>query len=810
MKNLLGVFIFWILIIHNGFSQTQVSDKTAQSYAEKKKAALAEMSSSRGGSSSSDCGGSVVLCGGIYTEETAPPGTGSVYEFTGTCNQGTETMSLWYTFTVAEAGTISFIIDPAVDADDYDWGLFNITNGGCAGIIAQDGSSPEVGCNSYGSLVVGNGPTGISTANGGVGSSNGPGDTFGPAFNADLQVDSGQTFALVVMNWSNSLDGYTIDFTQSTASIYDASVPKVISVAPQCGNRNFDITFSEALINTSVQLEDFSIIGPDSITIPFDSLYSANPAAYSQTNFTLSLPSSLTEAGSYTLVITNDSENVEDICGNIAIDTSFIFTVFNDSFPEVISVLPQCDNRNFVITFSEALLNTSVQLEDFSIIGPDSITIPFDSLYSANPSVYSQTNFTLSLPSGLTEAGNYTLIITNDSENVEDTCGNIAIDTSFIFTVFDAIFPEVISVLPQCGNRNFAITFNEPLINTSVQVQDFTITSPNGSIIPFNAVHSADSSAYSQSIYSLSLDTSLTLAGSYTLTITNISGNVEDICGNLAVDTSFIVNIIAPVSYDISISNACNGTNGSIEASYLNGGTSPISFKLDDVILDETSGSGLDSGLYVLKVIDGAGCEIEREVQVPNHDIDVNISELQDSLSCANPEVQIQGVEILPAQITEFLWSSITSNGSDSLFSQIQNPTTTLPGFYTLYVTEATSGCRDSASVIIEESELAGIDLKTLQFPNVISPNGDGKNDSWRPYLPLKPDFDVTEIFDTYSLIIYNRWGILVFDSQKEGTKYWITSSETTAGMYYYSVAYKSDCGTIIDDSKQGSILVIK
>jgi hypothetical protein len=594
MKKLICIIFIWTLIIQNGFSQTQNAGKTADAYTKKKEAALAQISSAKGGNSSSDCAGSIVLCGGIYTEESAPPGTGNTYEFTGTCNQGTETMSLWYTFTVEESGTISFVIDPAVDADDYDWGLFNITNGGCAGIIAQDGSSPEVGCNSYGSLVMGNGPTGISTANGGVGTSNGPGDTFGPAFNADLQVDSGQTFALVVMNWSNSNDGYTIDFTQSTASIYDATVPEVISVVTQCGNQNFDITFSEALLNTSVQLEDFSITGPD------------------------------------------------------------------------------------------------------------------------------------------------------------------------------------------------------------------------GNTIPFSSVSSADTSAYSQTNYTLSLDSGLTVEGTYTISITNISGNVEDICGNLAVDTSFLVNIIAPVSYDISITNACNGINGSIEASYLNGGTFPISFEIDDVLLDEESGSGLDSGLYVIKVIDGTGCEIERDVLVPNHDIVLSISELQDSLSCANPEVQIQGVEILPAQTTEFLWNSLTSNGSDSLFSQVQNPTTSLPGVYTLYVTEATSGCRDSASVIIEESELAGIDLKTLQFPNVISANGDGKNDSWRPYLPSKPDFDVTEIFDTYSLIIFNRWGIPVFDSQKEGTKYWITSSETTAGMYYYAVAYKSDCGTIIDDSKQGSILVIK
>lgn len=594
MKKFFCAIFILTLIIQSGFSQTQNAGKTAEAYKKKKEVALSNHTLAKGGASTSDCGGSIVLCGGIYTEESAPSGTGSIYEFTGTCNQGTETMSLWYTFTVEETGTISFIIDPAVDADDYDWGLFNITNGGCAGIIAQDGSSPEVGCNSYGSLITGNGPTGISTANGGIGNSNGPGDLFGPAFNADLQVASGQTFALVVMNWSNSNDGYTIDFTQSTANIYDATVPEVISLVTQCGNQNFDITFSEALLNTSVQLEDFSITGPDGITIPFSS------------------------------------------------------------------------------------------------------------------------------------------------------------------------------------------------------------------------VSSADTTAYSQTTYTLSLDSGLTVEGIYTISITNVSGNVEDICGNLAVDTTFIINIIAPVSYTTSITTACNGINGAIEASYVSGGTNPISFKIDDILLDETSGSGLDSGLYVLKVIDAAGCEIEQDVVVPNHDIDLSISELQDSLSCANPEVQIQGVEILPTQTTLYSWSAETANGTDTLFSQIQNPLVTLPGMYGLLVTEVESGCSDTASVLIGESELAGIDLKTLQFPNVISPNGDGKNDVWRPYLPLKPDFDVTEIFDTYSLIIFNRWGILVFDSQKEGKKYWTASAETTAGMYYYAVAYKSDCGTIIDESHQGSILVIK
>lgn len=78
--------------------------------------------------STSDCDGAIQLCGGIYTETAAPPGTGNLYEFTGVCNANLETSSLWYTFTVQTAGDLSFILDPATDTDDYDWGLFNITH----------------------------------------------------------------------------------------------------------------------------------------------------------------------------------------------------------------------------------------------------------------------------------------------------------------------------------------------------------------------------------------------------------------------------------------------------------------------------------------------------------------------------------------------------------------------------------------------------------------------------------------------------------------------------------------------------------
>jgi hypothetical protein len=233
-----------------------------------------------------------------------------VIEATGACNQGVEQNSVWYTFTVQADGNLSFILDPLNDVDDYDWGLFNITTGGCAGLGT---TSPEVECNSYGDFSF-NGPTGISSANGGAGTSNGPGTAFGPPFNADLPVVVGQTYALVVMNWSNSLEGYTIDFGQSTASLYDQVPPVPISATTDCSNLTVILTFSEPIVGTSVQPTDFTVTGPSG-TITVQSVTANNPTMADV--FTIQLANQVLIGGTYNLNITNTTGFVEDACGNL-------------------------------------------------------------------------------------------------------------------------------------------------------------------------------------------------------------------------------------------------------------------------------------------------------------------------------------------------------------------------------------------------------------------------------------------------------------------------------------------------------------
>jgi len=274
------------------------------------------------GQSVSDCNGAIQLCEDVYTEANATSTFGNVFEPTGACNSGAETSSMWYTFTVTQSGNMGFVLDPSDIDADYDWGMFNITDNGCAGIL--NGTSPEVSCNSYG-LFFGSGPTGISTVNGGTGNSNGPGDINGPAFNGDLNVVAGQTYALVVMNWSNSSSGYTIDFSNSTASLFDDINPTILNVTTDCNNPGVIVEFDENIVTSSIQPVDFQLTGPSgNVTINSIQL----PAPNSPGNPYVTLVPTLGNLppGNYTLAISDLAGYVTDACGNSATG-SFDFIV---------------------------------------------------------------------------------------------------------------------------------------------------------------------------------------------------------------------------------------------------------------------------------------------------------------------------------------------------------------------------------------------------------------------------------------------------------------------------------------------------
>jgi gliding motility-associated-like protein len=68
------------------------------------------------------------------------------------------------------------------------------------------------------------------------------------------------------------------------------------------------------------------------------------------------------------------------------------------------------------------------------------------------------------------------------------------------------------------------------------------------------------------------------------------------------------------------------------------------------------------------------------------------------------------------------------------------------------------------------------------RVPNVITPNGDGKNDT----------FEIRELQESISLQIYNRWGKLVWASADYQNDW--TGRELAQGTYFYRIASNSGC----------------
>ena len=198
-----------------------------------------------------DCDGAIAVCQQTYTEPNSYTGYGNVQEVYSTCLLNGEQYSVWYVFTVQNSGDFSFTIQTQ---NDYDFALYDITTIGCAGV---PNASP-VRCN-Y-SATYGN--TGLNLpASATIPLSYGAG---GAPMMPGLNVTVGATYVLIIDNWTQDNNGYTITFGGS-ASIFDATPPGFLSVVQNCTTYDqLTVTFDEPIQCSSIQSNgtDFTLAGP--------------------------------------------------------------------------------------------------------------------------------------------------------------------------------------------------------------------------------------------------------------------------------------------------------------------------------------------------------------------------------------------------------------------------------------------------------------------------------------------------------------------------------------------------------------------
>lgn len=287
-----------------------------------------------------DCPGAIPVCQPVYSTTTSYTGHGNIYPeiHTGSncplCMDG-EKNDVFYIITVQTSGILRFKLTPNNLSNDYDWAVFNMTNKDCSRLY-PDAVSLQASCNSYG-VTGSNGATGINSLQSNGLNCNGPGNLNGPAWNKDLNVLAGQTYLLNISNWSSTAQsGYTLDFTGSTAVIFDNVPPTIDSIQQQvscAGSTQLFVRFSENVKCTDVYQhpEKFTLTGgtggPYSIT-GVTSLTCATGADHTST-YTLTVSPKLF-AGNYILHIAG---NIRDLCDNLALYDPYPFQLAEINAP---------------------------------------------------------------------------------------------------------------------------------------------------------------------------------------------------------------------------------------------------------------------------------------------------------------------------------------------------------------------------------------------------------------------------------------------------------------------------------------------
>ena len=160
--------------------------------------------------SQSDCVTALAVCGNSDLSYT-PTGPGTVLEDLGGCMSTDEHFSVWYTFSIATSGTLAFTIDSNVDPDDYDFAVYgpNVT---CAAFGAP------IRCNYAGSNPAG--LTGLSLT-----------VPYSNYYDRYLDVVAGETYYLVVDNFSRSANGFSLNWS-GTATLSSAFNDPVLAPHP--------------------------------------------------------------------------------------------------------------------------------------------------------------------------------------------------------------------------------------------------------------------------------------------------------------------------------------------------------------------------------------------------------------------------------------------------------------------------------------------------------------------------------------------------------------------------------------------------
>jgi len=304
--------------------------------------------------------------------------------------------------------------------------------------------------------------------------------------------------------------------------------------------------------------------------------------------------------------------------------------------------------------------------------------------------------------------------------------------------------------------------------------------------------------------------------GSYTFTVATA------LCTSVASTAVVISSATAPPAAPIAATPTqptCTTTTGSVVLSGLPSGNWTLN--LGDGTTIAGSGSTFDLGgltpgtTYNISVTNSLGCESPATTVVINAAGEtVNLADE----ACNGDDKLILNLasKLPPGTPLTGVWTNLRDN---TTVTALFNPFGLPNGVYDIQYVVASGSCTQTfvVAVTVDSNlcEVSPIGDCAITWINAFSPNGDGLNDTF-----IIKGLDETECFPTNSIEIFNRWGVLVYDTNQydnntkvfrgisEGRATLSKSSELPAGTYFYIVKYSDRFGE--KHEKQGYIYLSK
>lgn len=269
--------------------------------------------------------------------------------------------------------------------------------------------------------------------------------------------------------------------------------------------------------------------------------------------------------------------------------------------------------------------------------------------------------------------------------------------------------------------------------------------------------------------------------------------DVTDNYGCLASDTFTITQPDTLIYNSTLIPIDCSEiSTGSISV-IASGGVGPYKYSWPDLNSDSTVVSGLSAGNYTLNILDANGCLLQ-DVLVLGTSGNLDVAATPNSMS-----VNI-GTEI-PFHVTgatTYEWTPSQFLSCSNCDAPVCSPSTS----QTYIVTGSSpNGCIGIDSVVIE----VYVDCDNLTLPNVFSPNNSGPEaNNTFGLLGTLP------CLETYQLLIFNRWGEQVFETQStelswDGT---FKGKAQNTGVYFYRLDMKLVNGEEV--KKSGNVTLVR